>query len=545
MRGTIISFKISGIIFFHKPVFLFLPMSYNRGLFKLYPLVPLCVSLIGGIVVGRESAAVVGYGWWFGTFLSVLAVTLFLGARPGIQTACILCSAFLSGAALAGVAERNLAVVLPAGETDYEAVVTGEPVELGRTLRFDMIVASGPLAGRLVRASLLKDTVECRYLSLGVGSGIRVSSRLVPPSNFARSNFDYVTYLKSRGIIAQTFIYHSDWCPASASLASLSLLERARLSVLSLRRILLDRYRALGLGGQEFAVTAAMTLGDKSALSADVRDVYSVSGASHILALSGMHLGIIYTLLSVLSMGRRFAELRECLLLLSIWAYVFLVGMSPSVLRAALMITVYGLVGLTGRSRMSVNALAFAAIVMLVASPLVLYDIGFQLSFMAVAFILVFQSSLTGIVPRKFQQEHPLVCWIWQLLVMSCLAQAGTAPLVAYYFGRLPVYFLVTNLIVIPAATVILYFSAAILALWAAPLLQQAAATVLVAVVSMLNAALADISSWPCASVGGIRLNAVQVILLYAAVVSAFMLIRILLHGRTAHLDGLAGRKEW
>ena len=500
----------------------------NTGFFRLYPLVPLCLSLAAGIAVAR-AVGLAHCACWCGAGVAVFLVgAMALRRLPRTQTAAMLLAAFMLGTTLMVLSERSLSVALPKGYAVTEGIVADEPVERGRIVRFDMAVTSGPLAGHSVRVALLKDTVSRRYASIGVGDGLRFSSRLEPPANFVESNFDYVTYLQSRDIVATTFVYYRNWSEASVDRSALTVFQRARIAALRIRHALLSRYRALGLAGQDFAVVAAMTLGDKSALSASTRDVYSVTGASHILALSGMHLGIIYALLSVLSLGRRFSTLRECLLLVAIWAYVLLVGLSPSVLRSALMITVYSIVGLSGRNRMSVNALAFAAFVLLVANPLVLFDIGFQLSFAAVAFILVFHPLVGGIVPYKYQQSHRLVRWAWQLLLMSGLAQAGTLPLVAYYFGRVPLYSLLTNFVVIPAATAILYSAVAMFALAWLPVAQQAVAAVVSVVVSALNSVLSSVASLPCASIDGVRLSALQAVLLYVMMVCLCLFLALL-----------------
>lgn len=469
----------------------------------------------------------VGMTVWAVAFGVAFTAALLLGGRPKAQTAAIQLSVFLLGCAMAALAERRQSVSLPQGETAFEAIVADEPVERGRTLRFDAIACSGPLKGHWVRLTLLKDTAERRYATLGVGDGMLVRSRLVPPANYRESNFDYATYLQSRGIVATTFVYYRNWRKSAPRLSALTVVQRARISAMRLRHWLLGRYRSLGLEGQDFAVVAAMTLGDKSALSGSMREAYSLAGASHILALSGMHLGVIYLLLSMLLSGRRRRLLGECLLLMAIWSYVFIVGMPSSVVRSALMISVYGLVGLTGRSRMSVNALAFAAVVLLVANPLALFDIGFQLSFAAVAFILVFQSSVGSIASVRFLQRHRLLRWAWQLSVMSLLAQIGTAPLVAFYFGRLPVCSLLTGLVVIPAATAIIYLAVALFAVGFVPVLQQAVATVLAFVATWLNAFLLAMASQPWASVGLPRLSPLQVVLLYVVAVCVCRLLAI------------------
>ena len=168
-----------------------------------------------------------------------------------------------------------------------------------------------------------------------------------------------------------------------------SRLSRSKAFFLLQRDRLLQRLSDGGIEGDAYAVVAAMALGDKSALTKELKDMYSLTGASHVLALSGLHLGIIYMLLSLLVRGRRWLMLSQLFLIISIWGFVFLVGMSMSVVRAAIMLSVYALLSLGHRDKMSVNTLAFTAIVMLMMNPMSLFDVGFQLSFMAVFSILV------------------------------------------------------------------------------------------------------------------------------------------------------------
>lgn len=506
-------------------------MYPNTGLFRLHPLAPLCVALAAGVHFGRPLAAVAGVCGLACAFGLALLVAALLPRRLLLQTWAILLAALLLGSALMALADRRVSVALPPGPVSWQGVVSGEPVERGRTLRFDATLTSGPLCGHTVRVSLLKDTASCRYRSLRVGVGFEATSRLEAPANFGASNFDYATYLKGRGIVAQTFVYHSHWRSVPVSLAGLSAYRRARLAAHSLRASLLGRYRELGLEGQAYAVVAAMAFGDKSALSDDILDAYSATGASHVLALSGMHLSTIYLLLSFLTLGRRFRLARESLLLAAIWAYVFLVGMAPSVMRSAVMLTVYSFVSMSGRGRMSVNALSFAAIVLLVANPFVLYDIGFQLSFMAVAFIVAFRF-LMGAVDYSYQQRHPVVRWLWQTFAVSLLAQLGTAPLVAYYFGRLSLVSLLLNFVVIPLSTAILYASAAALVLFAVPVVRQLVALLLAAAVVSLNSVLLFVARWPWASFDGLHISRLQVALSYVAIVCLLHFLRLELRRR-------------
>ena len=234
-----------------------------------------------------------------------------------------------------------------------------------------------------------------------------------------------------------------------------------RQQFLEWRSVLLEKYHEWGVGDEAYGVVAAMTLGDKKAIDKDTKETYRVAGASHILALSGLHLMIIYSVITLLVGWMRFRLLSQVIIVLAIWAFALLTGLSPSVTRSAAMITVYALLSLGYRERMSVNTLAFVAIIMLIISPSMLYDVGFQLSFMAVLSIVLWHPLLNGLIPLHVQQRHHWLSSLWGLVTVSTAAQIGTAPLVAYYFGRLPVWFLLSNFIVIPLATVVLYLTLA------------------------------------------------------------------------------------
>jgi len=256
-------------------------------------------------------------------------------------------------------------------------------------------------------------------------------------------------------------------------------------------------------------------------MTQELKEVYSVSGASHVLALSGLHLGIIYAVLSILVVSRRLRGVAQGLIVIAIWAFALLVGLPTSVVRAAVMISVFALLSLAHRNRMSLNALALAALLILIVSPDSLFDVGFQLSFCAMLAILLLQPPLEGLVSQQFLLDHPLLRWAWGLATVSVAAQVGVAPLIAYYFGRFATYFLITNFIVIPAATVVL-------ALAMASLLIPAMGSLLVAVVKGLNASLGYIATTlPHASIEGLAPTALQVALTYVVILSVYLIIKI------------------
>ena len=297
-----------------------------------------------------------------------------------------------------------------------------------------------------------------------------------------------------------------------------SRIERTQQYFLHQRSLLLERLETAGLSDDRYAVVAAMALGDRSALTKELKETYSKTGASHVLALSGLHLGIIYALLSMLVVGRRWQMITQVATVLSIWAFVFLTGMSASVVRSAIMLTVYALLALGHRQKMSVNTLAFTAIVMLLVTPKALFDVGFQMSFMAVFSILLFVPLFYRPFSAKYLMTHRAVSWLWGIVAVSVAAQIGVAPLIAYYFGRFSCYFLLTNFIVIPAATLILYLALG-------TLLIPSLGVVLASMVGLLNTTLLYIATIPGATIEGLHPSVGLTVAIYGVLLAAYYLL--------------------
>ena len=262
-----------------------------------------------------------------------------------------------------------------------------------------------------------------------------------------------------------------------------------------------------------------MTLGDKTAMTKETRELYSKTGAAHVLALSGLHLGIIYMLLTYLMPGRR-KWWGRLFLVLAIWAFALLTGLSTSIVRSTTMISIYAVFSLRGGRQSSVNVLAFTALVMLLIDPRTLFDIGFQLSFMAVLAILLIMPLTEHFVSATFLREHPLLRWLWGMVAVSTAAQIGVAPIIAYYFGRFSTYFLLTNLIVIPAVTIILYGSLLFFLTSWTPI-----GLALLWIVSRLNQTLDWTARLPLASIDGLHPSVIQVVLVYFAVACLYLFL--------------------
>ena len=199
-------------------------------------------------------------------------------------------------------------------------------------------------------------------------------------------------------------------------------LTRAKINTERYKSNIESKLVSLHVKQQDYAVIAAMALGDKSALDSNTRNSYSISGASHILAVSGLHIGIIFQLFIFLLGGRKYSVYTIILSLISIWTYVFLIGLPASAVRAAIMLSAYSLSLAFHRTGLPLNTLSSAYIFMLFISPLYLFELSFQLSFLAVASILLFFTPLYTLLPIRSR----FIRWAWGLLCVSLAAQIGT-----------------------------------------------------------------------------------------------------------------------
>lgn len=412
----------------------------------------------------------------------------------------------------------------------YDALVMSQPERRGKTLRFDALVLR--IRDCDSRPFMVKMSVAARRLDIAPGDGVDCISVFQKPRS-ATGNFDYARYLATQGYRATTFVYGSDLRRKKIRAADVPYYYWLRLSMLRLRHKMLSAYLSNGMTGDNLAVMQALTLGDKSAITADVRTLYSVAGASHVLALSGMHLSVIFTLL-MLPVARmrltRWRLLATALVAALVWLYVMLVGAPLSAVRSAVMLSMLSLSVASNRGRITWASLSLAAVIVVAGSPLSLLDVGFQMSFIAVAAILLFVPMIDSVLFRGCLWQRGVWRWISGVSSVSIAAQLGVAPLTAYYFGRFSCYFLLANFIAVPLAAFLLYGGVAMLLLQPFPILQRLAAFALDSALTLLSDSLRLISSLPMASVEGIRMNVLGVFISYALVLSLFFLLRRLRH---------------
>ena len=491
-----------------------------NGQIQLYPVLRIVLFFAIGIILGVELFGHISSKLWYVAFIISLVLAVVVKGYSIAQTVVLFMACLCSGGCLAERELSSVRVDAPDGEVCYEAVVVSPLEEAGKVMRCDLLITNWPRPVK-IRASIFKDA---RAERLEPGNGLRVRSKLEKPASFAGSTFDYGRYLLFHGYSFTTFLYVDDWSGDVVSFERLSLVDRSKIKALQLRGKLLDNFKKLGIEGQDYAVLAAMTLGERVSMSYDMTDDYSASGALHILSLSGMHLGIIYAMLLLLFFKRRSSVIVQVIIVTAVWAYVFIAGLPVSAVRSAVMLSVCSFVNLLNRDKISLNVLAVAAFSVLVVNPLNLYDVGFQMSFMSVMFIIVFYPVFYYVMPQRIRNIC-IVNYIWQMTAVSLSAQLGVAPLVALYFGRFSCYFLLANFAVIPLSAVILYGVAFIMLFAWLPWLQGILSAIVVKAVELMNASVSFVASLPAASIDGISINPVQVLMLYILMFSIYFLL--------------------
>lgn len=253
--------------------------------------------------------------------------------------------------------------------------------------------------------------------------------------------FDYSGYMRKKGILYQVFIKQHEYRHIGTQTGLIYYSKQAQRNLINL--ILSS---SLNPDTKTFCIT--ILLGDSSFLERDTLESFAQAGISHILALSGLHIGIITLLLGIILMPLDYIGLKRIRLLctiLIIIAFAFLVGMPISVTRATIMIIFVLISRIIYRKNVSLNALFGAALFIMISNPYAIYDIGFQFSFTSVLLILLLTKKLTWVSPKK-----ETAYYICSLMTISIISSIGTMWLTAYYFNIISVYAIFTNIIIIP-----------------------------------------------------------------------------------------------
>ncbi|MES2110608.1 MAG: ComEC/Rec2 family competence protein [Bacteroidota bacterium] len=337
-----------------------------------------------------------------------------------------------------------------------------------------------------------------------------------PPFNPAE--FNYKRYLANQNIYYQQFLYPGQYQKLAFDKGN-QLISYS----LKLRQRFIEKLRLNMRDTNAIAVASTLILGYKADLSNDVLQAYSKTGTVHVLSVSGAHVAVIYLLLNfALGFLNRFRYgklLKAVIIITLVWYYSMLTGFSPAVCRAAVMISMVVIGKAYSRYINMVNILAISALGLLLYNPLYIVDVGFQLSYLAVFGLIIFQP----VVHNWFNVKNKMVDkWLLTPVSVSVAAQVITFPLSAFYFHQFPVYFLVTNLFIVIPTEIIMFSGIAYLLLPQMPFVSKALAYVLEHTILVMTKFLTWVEHLPLASISKIWLTTAEYLLLYAVVVGLF-----------------------
>lgn len=394
--------------------------------------------------------------------------------------------------------------------THLKGWISNEPQQNNQILRFELSVTEGYLnkkashcTGKLLVALKLD---SLNPIQLGYGHELMLPANQLPVEPaYNPAEFDFRQWLAAKNIYHQSFINQEQLVKLNQDQGN-SIHQYA----LTLRKKLVNVYRKLIHNDEAFAVAATLILGYRADLSKETLAAYSKTGTVHALSVSGMHVGLIYLMLNwCLSFlnSRKLGQIFKNLVIIGlIWYYSLLTGFSPSILRSAMMITIFILTKQLKRGNNSYNVLAFTAFALLAFNPFLVWDVGFQLSFLAVFGLVYFQ-------PKIYNWFYFKPKWadsLWSATAMSLAAQLATLPLSIYYFHQFPIYFIISNLFILVPITLLMYSGIALLLLriyFIAPAFEW--------LINFTNSGLKWISELPFAGITGIWLNRWQLILLF------------------------------
>ena len=354
---------------------------------------------------------------------------------------------------------------------------------------------------------------------------------VTPPLN--PEEFDYRAYLARKGITGQVYLRDEDWIDLQTNNANPLYAFSYRF-----RDILLASLRRSGLSNNEYGVAAAILLGYDDNLADEVRKNYVAAGSMHILCVSGMHVGIIYLLasflLGFLNRKKWQKTLKQLLLLALIWCYALVAGLSPSILRASLMISFVIIGEMIHRKGFVINSIAASAFVLLCVNPYNLFEIGFQLSYAAVVGIVVLQRPIYS----WFVIKNKLLDKVWEITAVALAAQIATIPFTLFYFNQFSTYFVLSNLFMTPISFIVVISGMVLLLVSWIPYLNTLVGYLVWGAVYVMNWVVAKIESIPGSIIKGLYINDFEFAILLVALL--LLLLTFMLRKRRLFIAMLA-----
>jgi competence protein ComEC len=483
---------------------------------------PLCIGILGGRYFRPDTglllilAVSAVFGFIISLFFNKGQTNLVYGYS--LNTALL-----VSGALLYSIEKSNLSTLSPV-TADFLGTVSEYPEEKEKIYRIILKLRCRMTAAKTERlnGSLLINMKKSPASgSLLPGDMVKIRCKPVEISN--RGNpceFDYKFYMENHGIRYTAFTAEKDILynihPRHRKLVHRALIIRERI---------ISMYEQRGIKGERLALIAAITLGQKNLLEPGQKQDFIKAGIMHIMAVSGLHAVIlsmlIFSLLFFLKGKLNF--LRIIITVLFLWLFAFITGLTPSVLRAAIMFTFIQAGKIMNRNVNNINSVLASAVVLLTVRPSVVFDAGFLLSYAAVLFILSFYNHLYSV----FNFKNWLVDKIWQSAAVTLVAQLGTLSLTISLFNRFPTYFMITNIIIVPLSSLLIIIGCLIPLIFPLKFISQPVASILDLLTGLTGELTEKAASLPFSSIDNIGMGAAESVLL---VVFIFLFLKHLIN---------------
>ena len=450
------------------------------------PVVFICIALLLGVAVAQSAlfalhnsaAAFVIIG------VSALASIALNLQIPSIKAPLLWLWFFIFGFCFSQTYNSSFQPLL--GNQTIEAEIISPPQEKARTYKCE-IQTNNPKTKSIVY--IQKDSASA---ALCVGNRLQLTGAFNEITNTAESSFDYKAYLENKHIFSSAYIEAAHW-EKTGNCRSLQAIA------IEWRKKMVAQLEQNPLLHESVGTLAALIFGDTSMLESSTIQAYSATGAMHVLSVSGLHVGIVSALLMfILSfVPQRFQVFKITIALTGIWLYAFVAGLVPPVFRAATMFSVVSIGACLNRKTSIYNSLAVAATLGIIMEPNCVVDIGFQLSYLAVVSIAYFGAKVQNIV--RF--ENKIYAYIWGIVAMSIAVQIITLPITIYYFGVVPTYTLLTNVVIVPLSFVVVIVCVATLIVGSIPLIGVGVSWLLNYSCTYLDHVITSIASFPHAQI--------------------------------------------
>jgi competence protein ComEC len=460
-----------------------------------------CVFLIAGFAIARWFSSY-KFRWFTGVFF--------------------LLSMFAFGMFNSSFQKNNLSTYGDFEKIEtFIAEVVNDPLQTQKAVKFEIVAnPNNDSLGRKFRVMVYLEKTA-KSLNLVYGDKFIFQSKLRLFTNAGNpGEFDYGVFLRRKGIVYTTYLNKDQWRYLKYD-PSNKLIAYAK----RLREKLLKKLKEYSYFDGTYEVAAAILLGYDSLMDVETEQDFVRAGAMHILCVSGLHVGVIFMIVSLilnfLKSTKGGTILRIFLLLIVVWTYALLTGMSPSIQRASVMLSFFILGEAFSRLKDSYNTLAASAFLMLLLDPNLIYSVGFQLSYAAVIGII----SIYRPVYNLLYFKNRFIDYLWSISAVSIAAQLGTFPIATHYFHFFPTYFWLVNLVVIPLSFLVIISGFVFLLLSWVPYLSMATGFINSIFVAGLNEIVAFVELLPFHGFDNIHMPLPKLVLVYLIIFISFQIL--------------------